>query len=128
LAPFGANGTEPISGVIADANGDLFGTTLYGGANGDGTHNDRHGGVAQTTSPAIELTSLFLRWLSTQYTVALPGEHETIVRLYHRVRFMSTEAAAGDLEYRLSDGRLMVAGLSDVCSGSRVDGALARTF
>jgi hypothetical protein len=30
------------------------------------------------------------------------GEHETIVRLYHRtaMRLMSTEAAAGDLEYR----------------------------
>ena len=30
------------------------------------------------------------------------GEHETIVRLYHRTarRLMSTEAAAGDLEHR----------------------------
>ncbi len=33
----GSNGTAPEAGLIADANGDLFGTTLEGGANGDGT-------------------------------------------------------------------------------------------
>jgi murein DD-endopeptidase MepM/ murein hydrolase activator NlpD len=33
----GSNGTEPVSGLTADANGDLFGTTSGGGANGDGT-------------------------------------------------------------------------------------------
>jgi uncharacterized repeat protein (TIGR03803 family) len=32
----GANGSEPANGLIADAAGDLFGTTLFGGANGDG--------------------------------------------------------------------------------------------
>jgi uncharacterized repeat protein (TIGR03803 family) len=33
----GANGQDPQAGLIIDANGDLFGTTAYGGANNDGT-------------------------------------------------------------------------------------------
>ncbi|HEV2325351.1 MAG TPA: choice-of-anchor tandem repeat GloVer-containing protein [Terracidiphilus sp.] len=33
----GADGAVPYSGLIADANGNLFGTTLVGGASGDGT-------------------------------------------------------------------------------------------
>ena len=33
----GADGTGPVGGLIADAAGDLFGTTGEGGANGDGT-------------------------------------------------------------------------------------------
>lgn len=33
----GANGSEPYGGLIADAKGDLFGTTQTGGADGDGT-------------------------------------------------------------------------------------------
>ena len=31
------DGASPVAGLIADANGDLFGTTYTGGANGDGT-------------------------------------------------------------------------------------------
>jgi uncharacterized repeat protein (TIGR03803 family) len=38
LASFnGTNGGNPVAGLLADANGDLFGTTDEGGANGDGT-------------------------------------------------------------------------------------------
>ena len=33
----GVNGAEPVVGLIADASGDLFGTTNVGGASGDGT-------------------------------------------------------------------------------------------
>ena len=33
----GTNGSDPIASLIADANGDLLGTTANGGANGDGT-------------------------------------------------------------------------------------------
>ena len=33
----GTNGANPYSGLIADAAGDLFGTTVSGGANGNGT-------------------------------------------------------------------------------------------
>jgi uncharacterized repeat protein (TIGR03803 family) len=33
----GASGSNPHGGLIADASGDLFGTTLLGGASGDGT-------------------------------------------------------------------------------------------
>src|SRR6266852_2158886 len=32
-----ADGAEPEAGLIADANGNLFGTTVFGGANGFGT-------------------------------------------------------------------------------------------
>jgi uncharacterized repeat protein (TIGR03803 family) len=33
----GADGWNPYSGLVQDANGTLYGTTVYGGANGDGT-------------------------------------------------------------------------------------------
>src|SRR6185437_13791719 len=33
----GPNGAQPLAGLIANANGDLFGTTSAGGANGYGT-------------------------------------------------------------------------------------------
>jgi uncharacterized repeat protein (TIGR03803 family) len=33
----GGNGANPYGGLIADAHGDLFGTTQFGGANNDGT-------------------------------------------------------------------------------------------
>ena len=33
----GSDGANPYAGLIADANGDLFGTTAGGGANNDGT-------------------------------------------------------------------------------------------
>jgi uncharacterized repeat protein (TIGR03803 family) len=33
----GSNGAEPFAGLIADASGDLFGTTTSGGANNEGT-------------------------------------------------------------------------------------------
>jgi uncharacterized repeat protein (TIGR03803 family) len=44
----GANGANPFSSLIADANGDLFGTTYGGGANNDGTVFElvNHGTVA----------------------------------------------------------------------------------
>src|SRR5262249_53704792 len=35
--PNGTDGYHPAAGLIADAHGDLFGTTLAGGANGYGT-------------------------------------------------------------------------------------------
>ena len=33
----GSNGANPYAGLTADANGDLFGTTVRGGVNGYGT-------------------------------------------------------------------------------------------
>jgi uncharacterized repeat protein (TIGR03803 family) len=40
MHPFAFNGTDgalPYSGLIVDVSGDLYGTTLSGGANGEGT-------------------------------------------------------------------------------------------
>jgi hypothetical protein len=37
LPPYGADGSEPYAGLIADAAGDLFGTTSAGGVSGHGT-------------------------------------------------------------------------------------------
>jgi len=49
----GTNGANPVAGLIADAAGDLFGTTTYGGTNGDGTvfelANNGGGSYALTT-------------------------------------------------------------------------------
>jgi uncharacterized repeat protein (TIGR03803 family) len=47
----GANGEEPAAGLVADPNGNLFGTTEYGGANGDGTVFELH-----YTSPSTAYT------------------------------------------------------------------------
>jgi len=45
----GANGANPVAGLIADAAGDLFGTTYYGGANNDGTAFELSGTGFQVT-------------------------------------------------------------------------------
>jgi uncharacterized repeat protein (TIGR03803 family) len=38
LATFtGANGANPFAGLVADASGNFYGTTAFGGASGDGT-------------------------------------------------------------------------------------------
>ena len=42
-------GAFPDGTLVADANGDLFGTTLYGGANSDGTLADSPGTVFEVT-------------------------------------------------------------------------------
>jgi uncharacterized repeat protein (TIGR03803 family) len=57
LASFnGANGVIPISGLIADAAGDLFGTTDGGGANGDGTVFEARIGGGYARTPATLFT------------------------------------------------------------------------
>ena len=48
----GTDGETPIGGLIADANGDLFGTTDGGGANGDGTVFEITGSGFVTTASA----------------------------------------------------------------------------
>src|SRR5271165_4747763 len=54
----GANGTNPYSGLIADAAGDLFGTTNSGGAGGNGTVFElvNHGGGAYTPTTLLSFT------------------------------------------------------------------------
>ena len=51
----GANGPSPYAGLIADAAGDLFGTTYLGGASGDGTVFElvNHGGGAYTPTTLL---------------------------------------------------------------------------
>ncbi len=49
------NGTYPFAGLIADAAGDLFGTTEIGGADGDGTVFElvKHGGGNYTPTTLL---------------------------------------------------------------------------
>ena len=57
----GADGTGPVGGLIADAAGDLFGTTGEGGANGDGTVfelvNNGGGSYAPVTLLSFNVTN-----------------------------------------------------------------------
>jgi uncharacterized repeat protein (TIGR03803 family) len=58
----GANGEDPMAGLVADAAGDLFGTTNGGGANGDGTvfeipYNDGGYASAPTTLVSFNQTN-----------------------------------------------------------------------
>jgi uncharacterized repeat protein (TIGR03803 family) len=55
----GADGALPSGGVIADAAGDLFGTTYYGGTKGDGTVFEiakTEGGYADTPTTLVSFT------------------------------------------------------------------------
>jgi uncharacterized repeat protein (TIGR03803 family) len=50
----GINGANPEGSLIVDANGDLFGTTTFGGSNGDGTVFE----IAKTsTAPTVPIRS-----------------------------------------------------------------------
>jgi len=52
----GTNGWQPHAGLMADAAGDLFGTTTSGGANGDGTVFEiakTSGGYASTPTTLV---------------------------------------------------------------------------
>jgi uncharacterized repeat protein (TIGR03803 family) len=54
LATFnGTNGGYPNGGLIADANGNLYGTTAYGGANGNGTVFEVANDVNHTLSTLV---------------------------------------------------------------------------
>jgi uncharacterized repeat protein (TIGR03803 family) len=69
LATFNlANGAQPIGGLLLDASGDLFGTTVNGGPPGSGT-------IFELTSviPVISTTSL------ASWTVNQPGYSQTIL-------------------------------------------------
>jgi uncharacterized repeat protein (TIGR03803 family) len=52
-----ANGSRPISGLIADATGNLYGTTSYGGANNDGTVFKIPGGATATPGALTTLVT-----------------------------------------------------------------------
>jgi hypothetical protein len=49
----GANGANPSAGLVADANGDLFGTTFNGGTSGDGTVFELTGAGFLLNPPAV---------------------------------------------------------------------------
>ncbi len=52
LATFnGANGADPVAGLTADGSGNLYGTTLGGGANNDGTVFEVSGSGFVTSVP-----------------------------------------------------------------------------
>jgi uncharacterized repeat protein (TIGR03803 family) len=55
----GTNGEAPLAGLIADANGNLFGTTYRGGASGDGTVFEvarTSGGYATTPTTLVSFS------------------------------------------------------------------------
>ena len=48
----GANGNKPMSGLVQDSNGDLFGTTAFGGASSEGTVFEiTYNGSAYSSTP-----------------------------------------------------------------------------
>ncbi len=51
----GADGGEPYAGVTLDANGNLFGTAIYGGPYGDGTVWEIAQGTSTITDPCLPL-------------------------------------------------------------------------
>ena len=59
----GSNGHGPVAGLIADANGDLFGTTSSGGANGNGT-------VFEIVKTAAGYASTPTRWSASTAPMA----------------------------------------------------------
>jgi uncharacterized repeat protein (TIGR03803 family) len=64
LAGFnGTNGANPVSGLIADAHGDLFGTTQFGGTNNLGSvfeipKEGSHGALPQSDIDAASAPGL----------------------------------------------------------------------
>ena len=75
----GAAGASPLAGLLADANGDLFGTTSGGGANNDGTVFEVTGsGFVTAGSPAAKASDGILFW-STGGQAAIWGMDGTNV-------------------------------------------------
>jgi uncharacterized repeat protein (TIGR03803 family) len=75
----GANGSKPDSGLIADANGDLFGTTSMGGANGQGTVFEIVKTAAGYASTVFEIAKTAAGYASTPTTLfAFDGPHGAI--------------------------------------------------
>jgi len=69
----GADGGTPAAGLIADANGDLFGATSAGGLNNDGTVFEVTGsGFVTAGSPAAKASDGILFW-STDGQAAIWG-------------------------------------------------------
>jgi uncharacterized repeat protein (TIGR03803 family) len=62
----GDNGANPVASLIADANGDLFGTTEFGGASGEGTVFEVTGSrfvtAGSSAARAIDAILLEHRW------------------------------------------------------------------
>jgi uncharacterized repeat protein (TIGR03803 family) len=80
----GTNGYQPVAGLIADAHGDLFGTTAVGGANGYGTVFEITGsGFSTHKKPSYSVaeshdTFLFALNLGEQTTTKFNVHNNTI--------------------------------------------------
>ena len=64
----GTDGDNPHAGLIADAAGDLFGTTRGGGANGDGTVFE----IAKTGSGYASTPTTLVSFNGTNGAIPLP--------------------------------------------------------
>ncbi len=61
----GANGTIPAGPLIADANGDLFGVTAFGGATGNGT-------VFEITNTVTGYANALILWSASTAPTVTP--------------------------------------------------------
>ena len=61
----GGDGANPVASLIADANGDLIGTTFFGGASGDGTVFEITDSGFATTPPPPPTVTGDLLWQNT---------------------------------------------------------------
>jgi uncharacterized repeat protein (TIGR03803 family) len=74
----GTDGRNPTGSLIADANGDLFGTTANGGANDDGTVFEiakTATGYASTLTTLVSFTGSICRLWQPDYASDAAREH-----------------------------------------------------
>jgi uncharacterized repeat protein (TIGR03803 family) len=101
----GANGGYPLSGLIADAAGDLFGTTRGGGANGYGTVFEITDSGFVPFAPPLVVPDFTHVSFGQQNIVAAPGG----------VLVNDTPGTVGD---KLTVGSVSVNGVSTPVSGA----------
>ena len=85
----GANGAEPMGDLIADANGDLFGTTSGGGAYGDGT-------VFEIAKAPAAMRALPRRWSASTAPMRDPSRRPDCRRERRPVRHDCSRRRDGD--------------------------------
>jgi uncharacterized repeat protein (TIGR03803 family) len=91
----GSNGIVPIGGLIADANGDLFGTTYGGGANGQGTVFEITNSGFVVARPPIMLDAIYTP-SSNITTLSGTAQANSSVSIFDEGNLIGTVTAAAD--------------------------------